>query len=135
MPENIAWIDTFAHGQAAFVRVEGNLIQRLNERNVEAIDPNHILVAFVRVLVPAALRRQDEIAVFHHHLLPIDVGVSAVSLEDETKCRHGVPMRRRDFARLDQLKRKKNRVAGHLAFGHARIDQTNDAPLDAAAGD
>ena len=93
------------------------------------------LVAFMRMLVPAPLRRENQIAVFHDHFLAVDVGVGAVALEDEAKRRHGVAMAGRHFAGLNQLKGQQHRVAGHLGFGHAGIDQANHPPLDAAAGD
>ena len=70
----------------------------------------------MRVLVPGALRRQNQIAIFHDHLLAIDVGVSAMAVQDESKCGHRVPVCRRDFAGLNELKRKQDRVAGHLGF-------------------
>src|SRR6266508_1022030 len=88
----------------------------------------------MRVLVPAATRREDQIAVFHHHFLAVDVGVGAVTLEDEAKRRHRVPMRRRDFAGLDQLKRKQDGVTGHLRFGYPWIHETDDPSLDTASG-
>ena len=99
-------IDGFVYRQAAlFVWIEGYLLQRLNEGHVEAVDPDHVLVALVGVLVPAAVRRENQVAGLHHHLIAIDIGVSAVALQDEAKGRHGVAVAGCDFAGLDQLKR------------------------------
>jgi hypothetical protein len=46
-----------------------------------------------------------------------------------------MPVCRRHFARLDELKRKQDGVAGHLGFRQARINQPDDTPLDTAAAD
>ena len=91
-------------------------LQRLDEGNIETVDPDHVLVAFMRVFMPGALRRQNQISIFHDHLLAIDVGVSAMAVQDKSKCGHRMPVCRRDFAGLNELKRKKDCVAGHLGF-------------------
>ena len=44
-----------------------------------------------------------------------------------------MPMSRRHFAWLYQLKGEEHRMAGHLGFLYARIDQTNDPSLYVAA--
>src|SRR5258706_8851374 len=62
-------IDGFVHRQTSFVGIEGDLLERLNERNIESVDPDHVLIAFVGVLVPTAVRREDQVAVLHHHLV------------------------------------------------------------------
>jgi len=98
-------VDGFSDRQAAFIGIERNLIQCLYEGHIQPVDPHHVLVALVRMLVPAAVRRENEIAVFHHHFLAVDVGVSAVALENESERAHGVTVRRRDFAGLDKLER------------------------------
>src|SRR5262245_33439354 len=82
------WIDPFSNRQASFIRIEGNLVQGLNEWHIEPIDPDHVSVALVSVFVPAAVWSEDQVAVFHDHFLAVDVGVSALTLKDKTERRH-----------------------------------------------
>src|SRR5690349_25177445 len=87
------------------------------------------------MLVPAAVRRENQIAVFHDHFFAVNVGIGAVALKNEAKRTHRMAVGGSYFAGLNQLKRQQNRMAGHLRFGESRVHQSNYPPFDAAAGD
>src|SRR5215470_6678732 len=65
------------------VELEARGVEALHEGNVEHIDPDHGLAAIVTVIVPGAIRREDQIPAGHPQLLAGHHREPAVSLEGE----------------------------------------------------
>ena len=82
------------------------------------------------VLVPQAGRREDQVAAAHRALLAVDRGVGAFALDDHAHRVRRVAMRRRPFARQQQLHAEVHRRAGlHLLEAVAGIGQHQHAAL------
>src|SRR5947209_8579760 len=103
------------------IGLESELLQGLDQRNVEPVEPDDGFTRIVRMVMPCQLRRQDEIAFLHHALLTINRGIGAVPLEDEAEGGGGVPMRPGAFPCLHVLKRKLNGMGGGLPLLKRRI--------------
>ena len=87
------------------------------------------------MFVPSPLRRADQIAGLHEHFFAFDVSVGALALKHETKSGHGVTVRGRHFARLDELKAEEHRMRGEFALVKTGIDQTDVPAFRLAALD
>src|SRR5689334_11873323 len=95
-------------------------IKRLNDGNIETVEPEDGIRTRISMIVPGPWRRYDEVALVHDRALAIHRGVSALTLKHETKCRLGVPVCGCDLARHDKL--------------HAGIHIRGDFRLAAQAG-
>ena len=84
----------------------------IDQRHVEAVEPDHDALGFLAVVVPGPGRRHDEIAGLHVGALAVHRGVGALALDDEAERRLRVPVRGRDLAALDELDRAGQRVGG-----------------------
>ena len=78
-------------------------VQELDELDVEPVEPDHRLGAVVAVIVPGPGWGDHEIARLHRRALAIDSGVGATSFDNEAQGRLRMAVRRRHFARQDQL--------------------------------
>src|SRR5262245_10378176 len=86
------------------VRFKKQLLQRLDQGYVEPVEPDDRFPRVVRVIMPAKLGSQDQVAFFHHALLPINRCVGAVPLENKAQSGGSVPVRPSVLARLYVLK-------------------------------
>ena len=100
-----------------------------DERRVEPIEPQHVAVALVAVLVPQPVGRQDEVAWAHRQLLALDRGRRALAFDDEAERGRRVAVRSRHLAGPHELDGGVDGVGGAKRFGDARIDQRNRPPL------
>src|SRR5215475_5437587 len=85
------------------MRFKKKLLQRLDQGYVEPVEPDDRFPRVVRVIVPAKLRSQDQIALFHHALLSINRCVGAVPLENKAQRSSSVSVRPSVLSRLDVL--------------------------------
>ncbi len=85
-------------------------VEQAHDRDVEPVEPDHRLVGLVAMVVPGPGRCDHEIAGQHRRALAIDRGIGALSLDNEAQCRLGVAVRRRHFARQDQLQPGEQRM-------------------------
>ena len=92
------------------VRLKKKLLQRLDQGYVEPVEPDNRFPRVVRVVMPAKLRSQNQIAFFHHALLPIDRCVGAVPLKNKAQSSGSVPVWPSVLARL---RRTETRIEGY----------------------
>src|SRR5262249_30836236 len=78
-------------------------IQELDDRDVEAVEPEDRPIALVAVIVPRHRRGDDEITLVHDRALAVDGGVRAAALEHEPQRTLRMTMGWRDFAGQYQL--------------------------------
>ena len=95
-------------------------VEELDDRDVEAVEPEHRLVGLVAVVVPRHRRRDDEVAVVHRRPLAVHGRVRAVAFEHEAQGALRVPVCGRDLARQHEL--------------HAGVEVGGDLRLAAQAG-
>ena len=95
-------------------------IQKLHDRNVQAVQPEHRLAGLVPVIVPRHRRRDDEVPIVHRRALAVDGRMRAAAFEHEAQRTLRVSMCRRDFSRQHEL--------------HAGIQIGGDLRLPAESG-
>ena len=78
-------------------------VEERDDRDVEAVEPHHRLIARVAVVVPRPGRRDDEVAGMHRDALAVDRGIRAGAFDHEAQRRLRVAVARRDFAGHDEL--------------------------------
>ena len=78
--------------------VEPQAVEILDQREVEHVDPHHRGRAVVAVVVPGAVRREDQIAARGLAALALDGGVAAVVGQDGAARVGRVDVHRRDVA-------------------------------------
>ena len=79
-------------------------IERLDQRPVQAVQPDNRVLRLVVMVVPGPVGRENQVALFHEKFLAIDRRISAPALHDKSDRRHIVPVRPRHFARIDDGK-------------------------------
>src|SRR5215468_166828 len=90
--------------------------------DVQDVEPDDGIFSWIVMIVPRPVRRQHEIARFHHHLLAFDVGVPrSVAFYDEAECGGGMAVALRALSRLDELDRHLERPAGGLLLRQSRV--------------
>ena len=77
----------------------------------------------------------DEVAWLHHRALAFDRGVGAMPFDDETQCRLGMPMCRRNLAWHDQLQPGEQRMGDRGLAAQSRIFQDQHASFGFLRGD
>lgn len=82
----------------------------LEQREIEAVEPDHGSFAFVAVVVEGPGRREDHVALFHVHLLTAHRGEASISFDDVAQGEGGVFVSWRDFTGLDHLQSGIQRV-------------------------
>ena len=102
------------------VMLDEGRIQHLDDRYVEAVEPEHRLVGVVAVVVPGHVGRDDEVARMHGRALAVDAGMRALAFQDEAQRRLRMAVRARYLVRHDEL--------------HAGIERGGDLGLPAQAG-
>ena len=85
-------------------------IQRADQRDVQAIHPDHRHVAGVAVIVPSPRRSDNEIPRTHGDAFTTDGSVSTFAFDHKAQRRLSMAMGRRDFAGQDQLQAAIERV-------------------------
>ena len=114
---------------------DGHDLQGFNQRHIQTIGPDHRFAASIFMLVPGPLRRADQVAGLHNHLLAGDIGKRAFALQDEAESGHGMAVCRRHFAGLNQLKAEEHGVRRQLAIVEAGIDQPDISAFGSARAD
>ena len=107
--------------------------EMIDQRHVEAVEPDHHAIGFLAVVVPGPGRRDDEVAGVHVDALAVHGGVGALAFDDEAKRRLRMPVRRRDLAALDGLDRAGERV--RRAVLERRIVEHQHAAVGFGRGD
>ena len=77
--------------------------QIVHQRQVEAVEPDHRLIAGIAVIVPAPLRRQNKVAGAHGGAFAIDGGKCPFTFNHKAQRRLVMTVARRHFAGHDQL--------------------------------
>jgi hypothetical protein len=67
---------------ARHVVIDPGGVEELHQRPIEHVDPDHRLARIVAVVVPGAVRRQDQIAARRGAALALNDGVAALVRED-----------------------------------------------------
>ena len=98
---------------ALVLQIDPGDVEILHQRPVEHVDPDHRRVGIVAVIVPGAVRGQDQVAALGIAALALDIGVAAVVRQDRAAGVRAVDMRRRDVARIVDRDRAAH-GAGHL---------------------
>jgi putative membrane protein len=114
-------------------------VEESDQRDVEAVEPDHRLAAVVAVVVEGPRRRDDEVAEAHRRALAVDGRVGAFAVEHQAQRRLRVPVRRRHLAGQDQLQPGVQRLRDRRLAAQGRVLEDQDAPLglfgaDEAAG-
>ncbi len=78
-------------------------VERSDDRQVEAVEPEHRLVAVVRVVVERPRRREHQVAGVHVACIAIDGRPHAAAFEDEADGRRRVPVGGRPLVRTERL--------------------------------
>ena len=110
-------------------------VEEAHQRDVEAVEPDHRLVAVVAVVVEGPRRRDDEVAVAHRRALAVDGRVGALAVEHQAQRRLAVAVRRRHLARQDQLQPGVERLGDARAAAQRRVLEHQDASLGLLGGD
>mgnify|MGYP003694643057 CR=1 FL=1 len=102
---SITFFAVFLDRLAAFrIALLHDLVQRLHQRKIQTVEPEHRLARIVRVIMPGELRRENQIARLHDALLAVDRRISAIALKDKAQRRRRVAVRPGIFAGLYVLK-------------------------------
>ncbi len=104
-------------------------VEVADQRNVEAVHPDHRLASGIAVVVPRARRRDDEVTRAHRRALAVDRRIRAFAFDDEAQRGLRVTMRRRDLARHDELQAAKERARNARLAAQARILEDENAAL------
>ncbi len=80
--------------------VEPQAVEIFDQRKIQHVDPHHRGGAVVAVVVPGAVRGQDQIAARSLATLALDRGVAAILGQDGAARIGGMDMHRRDIARI-----------------------------------
>src|SRR5262249_61685015 len=107
------------------MRFKKKLLQRLDQGYVEPVEPDDRFPRIVRVIMPAKLGSQDQIALFHHALLSINRCIGPIPLENETQCSGSVPVPPTAPSRLDVMKSEVEAMRGRRTFSSGSIKQTD----------
>ena len=60
-------------------------VEEIDQRNIQAVQPNHGRIAGIAVIVKRPGGREDQIARMHADALAIHSGVSALAFDDEAQ--------------------------------------------------
>jgi hypothetical protein len=82
----------------------------LEQRQIQAVEPNHRSFAFMAVIVERPGRREDHVALFHVNLLTFHGGEASASFDNVAQGESDVFVSRRGFARVDHLQSGIQRV-------------------------
>ena len=110
-------------------------VEHVDDRNIQAVQPDDRLVARVAVVVVGPRRRQNEVARVHRRPLAIDGGVGALTLDDQPKRGGGVAVGAGDFAGQDELQPGVQTLRDSRRAVQAGIFEDEDAPLGFLGGD
>ena len=104
-------------------------VELVDQQHVEAVLPHRGLAARIdAVIVPGAVRRDDEVAGRERHLVAVDHRVGARALHDEAQRRRGVIVRAGELARPHHLQAGVEPADAGRETLAARILQRDDAP-------
>ena len=93
--------------------VDPGAVQELHQRPVQHVDPDHRLRVLVAVVVPGAVRRQDDVAAGGFAALALDIGVAALGGQDGAAGVRRVHVRRCDVAGIVDRDRAADGVGDH----------------------
>src|SRR5215469_11964300 len=102
-----------ARGFAGELVVEPDAIEKFHQREIQHIDPNDRLASIIAVVVPSAVRCEDQIAARGLAALPLDRRVAAFFRQDRAARIGGVDVHRSDIVRIVDRHRAAHR-AGDL---------------------
>ena len=119
------------HGLHLFVVMVGEArAEHVDDRHVEAVEPDDRRLARITVVVKRPERRQHEVSRPHRRPLAVDGGVGrSVSLEDEAHRRCGVPVAGRDLSRHHELHAGVQALRDLGGAAQARVLEHEDATL------
>ena len=103
--------------------VEPEAIEILDQREIEHVDPHHRRRAVVAVVVPGAVRGEDEIAARGLAALALDRGVAAIVGQDGAARIGRVDVHRRDVARIVDRHRTADGARHLQASAETRIGE------------
>jgi hypothetical protein len=122
-----------ALGVARSVRFEllihPGAVEKLHQRPVQHVDPDHRLLRLIAVVVPGAVRREDDVAARRLATLALDVGVAALLGEDGAAGVRRVNVCGCDVARIVDRDRATDGVGDLQATVEARIGQQDALPV------
>ena len=103
-------------------------VERVHQRDVEPVLPDALRAAGVdAVVVPGAVRRQDQVARVERHALAIDGGIGAPALHDEAQRRSLMAVRGGELAGIHHLHTGIEETGCSAPLLAARIDEHHDA--------
>jgi hypothetical protein len=109
--------------RARHVVIDPGGVEELHQRPVERVDPDYRLVGIVAVVVPGAVRREDQIAAIGGTALAFDDGVAALVGEDGAARVRGMQVHGRDVAGIVDRDRAADGVGDLQPAVQARIEE------------
>ena len=95
--------DPFHRLHAVGMALDIHRLQQMDERHVQPVEPVGLFGAVMAVAVPAAARRQHDVAVQHRVLLAVNDGPGAVAVQNHPERMRRVAVAGRLLARQDGL--------------------------------
>src|ERR1043166_9514917 len=103
--------------------VDPDAVEKLHQWEIEDVGPNDRGRAVIAVVVPGAVRGQDQIAARRLAALALDRRIAAILGEDRAAGVRGVPVHRRDIAEVVDRYRAADRRRHLQPAAEAGIDQ------------
>ena len=118
-----------AAGAGLELLVDPGAIQELHQRPVQHIDPDHRRAGLVAMVVPGAVRGEDDVAAMGLAALALDIGVAALVGQDGAAGVRAVDVGGRDVARIIDRDRATDGVGDLQAAVEAGIGEQDALPV------